>query len=144
MKVIKTKIEINAPADKVWSVLVNFSDYSKWNPFIVSSEGNPIKGTHLINKMKNGDKIFTFKPVLKEVEVNNKLSWLGHLFIPGLFDGFHYFKIEEIETNKVTLEQGESFKGILTGMMMKSIGEQTRNGFIAMNNALKERVETLN
>ncbi|MCG8697794.1 MAG: SRPBCC domain-containing protein, partial [Bacteroidales bacterium] len=75
---------------------------------------------------------------------NYKLSWLGHLFIPGLFDGLHYFKIEEVETNKVILEQGESFKGILAGMMMKSIGEQTRKGFVAMNNALKERVETLN
>lgn len=28
-----TRIEINAPIEKVWEVLLNFTDYPNWNPF---------------------------------------------------------------------------------------------------------------
>ncbi len=36
---VQTRIEIEAPANDVRAVLLNFDDYPEWNPFIVEAEG---------------------------------------------------------------------------------------------------------
>ena len=40
-----------------------------------------------------------FKPKILEIEQGRKLSWLGSLGIPYLFDGNHSFYIEQIDAN---------------------------------------------
>ncbi|WKN40766.1 SRPBCC domain-containing protein [Tunicatimonas pelagia] len=141
MKELTTEIIINASAKRVWQVLTNFSAYQEWNPFIVSSSGKALKGSRLTNQMKQGDKTMTFSPKLISVEENRRLEWLGHLWIPGIFDGHHIFVIEEIAPQQVKLIQQEKFSGLLRGLIMKQAGETTQAGFIAMNRALKERAE---
>ena len=73
---------------------------------------------------------------------NKAFEWLGSLPIPGVFNGHHYFRIEELSNGQVKFIQGEDFSGLLAGLIMRQIGEQTRQGFIAMNKALKERAES--
>ncbi len=141
MKELTTEIIINAPRTIVWQVLTDFSRYADWNPFIVSSEGQAVVGTRLVNRMQQGDKTFTFKPTLTRVEEAGYLEWLGHLIIPGLFNGRHYFRLEEIKLRVTKLTQGEHFSGILKGIILKSVAERTRAGFIAMNRTLKQRAE---
>ena len=141
MKELTTEIIINASAEQVWSVLTDFSAYQQWNPFIVGSSGTAVEGTRLTNQMKQGEKVMTFTPKLLKVEENRYLEWLGRLWIPGLFDGNHIFMIEELRPNQVKLTQKEKFSGILRGMVMKQIGDTTREGFVSMNRALKERAE---
>jgi len=141
MKELTTEIIINASAEQVWHVLTDFAAYHEWNPFIVSSAGKAVEGTRLTNQMKQGDKAMTFKPKLVKVEENRRLEWLGHLWVPGLFDGHHIFIIEELGPQQVKLTQKEKFSGLLRGLVMKQIAETTQAGFIAMNRALKERAE---
>jgi hypothetical protein len=141
MKELTTEIIINASAEQVWHVLTDFAAYHQWNPFIVSSSGKALEGTRLTNQMKQGDKTMTFTPKLIRVEENHRLEWLGHLWIPGLFDGHHIFIIEELGPQQVKLTQKEKFSGLLRGLVMRQIAETTQAGFIAMNRALKERAE---
>lgn len=141
MKELTTEIIINASAERVWQVLTNFSAYEAWNPFIVSSSGKAVEETRLTNQMKQGDKTMTFSPKITKVTENHRLEWLGHLWVPGLFDGHHIFVIEEIAPPQVKLIQQEKFSGLLRGIVMKQIAESTRAGFVAMNRALKERAE---
>jgi len=141
MKELTTEIIINASAERVWQVLTNFSSYQEWNPFIVSSSGKAVEGTHLTNQMKQGDNTMTFSPKLVKVEKNHRLEWLGHLWVPKLFDGHHIFVIEELAPQQVKLIQEEKFNGLLRSLIMKQIAESTRAGFVAMNRALKERAE---
>jgi hypothetical protein len=63
------------------------------------------------------------------------------LFIKGLFDGHHYFEIEELMPHQVKLSHGEYFSGLLSASILKKIAEDTRNNFIRMNNALKQQAE---
>lgn len=44
MKSLETEIIINAPADKVWNILVDFDSYPEWNPFILSFDGEISEG----------------------------------------------------------------------------------------------------
>ncbi|MGB3589119.1 MAG: SRPBCC domain-containing protein [Tunicatimonas sp.] len=141
MKELITEIIINASAERVWQVLTDFPAYQEWNPFIVNSSGKAIAGTRLTNQMKQGEKTTTFKPKLVKVEENRRLEWLGHLWVPGLFDGHHIFIIEELAPQQVKFVQQEKFSGLLRSLIMKQIAESTQAGFVAMNRALKEQAE---
>jgi len=138
---IKTEIVINAPAERVYQTLTDLADYENWNPFIVKSEGTAEKGRKIKNTMKNGEKLMTFSPKVLIAEKNFAFEWLGSLIIPGLFDGHHYFRIEKISNNQTNLIHGENFSGLLSGFILRKIGEQTRENFIKMNRALKAEAE---
>ncbi len=145
MKSIHTEIEIKASAEKVWSILTDFEHYGDWNPFIQKISGEAIKGGKLKAELHlPNSKPMTFKPTCLAAEENVEFRWLGHLLIPGIFDGEHIFKIKSIGENHVKFVQSENFKGILVGMMWKSINEKTVQGFEIMNRALKERAEADN
>src|ERR687898_2006844 len=70
-----------------------------------------------------------------------ELRWLGHLFVPGLFDGEHSLSIQPLEENRVRFVQREAFKGLLVPLFARSLDNNTRRGFEEMNRALKERAE---
>lgn len=140
-KNIATEILINATKEKVWAILTDFGNYKSWNPFMIDSSGQAVVGTKLVNTMKSKDREMKFKPTILTVKQYEYFDWLGSLFFKGLFDGHHYFKIEDVGNGQVKLTQGENFSGILSGMIMRSIGEDTKNNFVNMNNALKQRAE---
>jgi hypothetical protein len=141
MKNLQTEIIINASAEKVWNILMDFEKFPVWNPFIVKINGQPRVGAALRVELKNGNGVSVFKPKVLTAEINKTFEWLGSLPIPGIFNGQHYFKIEAISSNQIKFIHGENFSGLLAGLIMKQIGEQTLHGFIAMNKALKERAE---
>lgn len=140
-KRINTEIIINASAETVWSILTDLAAYPQWNPFIIKIEGTLQKGNRLRNTLKNGNKTIVFKPVIQEVTPMVSFSWLGSLFVKGLFDGRHFFIIEPIAPNQIKLIHGEDFSGILSTMILKKIGDDTRENFVRMNHALRARAE---
>ncbi len=83
----------------------------------------------------------TFRPTVLKAEPNRELRWLGHLIVPGLFDGEHIFALESVAPNRVKFIQREEFRDILVSLMLRFIGENTQRGFEAMNHALKIEAE---
>jgi len=143
MKQIETQITIDASPENVWQVLTNFDEYLSWNPFIKSIEGNLIKGSKLTVEIQPENmKPQIFKPTVISIEKNHQFSWLGHLWVKGLFDGNHYFELKP-KGNKTIFVHGEKFSGIMVPLIISMIGENTKKDFIAMNEALKAKVESL-
>jgi hypothetical protein len=135
---IQSKIEIDAPASTVRSVLYKFDDYPTWNPFIVKVDGLVQEG---------GDVTVTVKPVGKDQlsgkttiisKTDNRLEWRGSLAIPGLFTGDHEFIIESIDANRTMFYQNEKMSGLIIPFF--NINPE-RAGFAAMNEALKQKAE---
>ncbi|RYZ20119.1 MAG: SRPBCC domain-containing protein [Chitinophagaceae bacterium] len=141
-KSIKTEIVINASKEKVWQILTDFSNYPTWNPFIVSIKGDLLRSKRLVNTLASGSKTYVFKPKILSIVQNQYFDWVGKLFISGLFDGHHYFEIDELSPNQIKFTQGEYFSGILSNYILKKIGDETRNNFVRMNAALKAKAET--
>lgn len=142
MKELKTETTINASVDQVWSVLMEHDKYDTWNPFIKKISGKAERGEKLEVLLQSGpDKTMNFTPTVLLNEENNEFRWLGHLFVKGLFDGEHYFKLEAIGPNKTRFVHGENFSGLMVSVLLKMIGKDTLNGFESMNEALKKRVE---
>ena len=140
-KRIETSIEVNASADCVWQVLVDFPSYSRWNPFIKSVDGQATAGNRLTVRLQPpGGMAMTFRPRVLVASPGRELRWIGRLLVPGLFDGEHRFVIERTGSDTCRLTQGETFTGILVGLFGKSL-HATADGFDQMNQALKARVE---
>ncbi|MEK6481969.1 SRPBCC domain-containing protein [Catalinimonas sp. 4WD22] len=140
MKELKTEIILNAPKEQIWKVLTDFPNYGSWNPFIVSIEGKPVLHSRLKNTLMSKGKPMVFKPVITRLEENKVFEWLGSGFL-GTFKGRHYFILEKLGDGKTKLIHGEQFSGLLSGPILKMIGDDTLLNFQSMNKALKERVE---
>jgi hypothetical protein len=142
MKELHTEIEIDAPSERVWELITDFASYPQWNPFIRSISGQPTPGERLEVRLEPpGGRGMTFKPKVLNVEPNRELRWLGHVLVPGLFDGEHSFAIQPLEENRVRFAQREAFRGLLVPLFARSLDNNTRRGFEEMNRALKERAE---
>ena len=81
------------------------------------------------------------RPTVQAATPSQELRWLGHLGIPGLFDGEHRFRIEALGTDRARFVQEERFSGLLAPLVFRFIERGTRQGFEAMNQALKARAE---
>ena len=139
---IQTEIEMDAPADRVWSVLTDFAAYPSWNPFVTRIEGDLAKGARLlVHVQPPGGSGMTFRPRLTDVQKGKSLAWLGRLGIRGLFDGAHRFEITSLGDGRCRFVHAEHFAGLLVPLLRKSLDGPTRQGFIAMNEAMKARAE---
>ena len=143
MKRIRTEIEIEASAERVWQVLTDLAAFPDWNPFIQRAKGEVEVGEQLEVFIQPPDgRAMTFKPKVVKAEPNRELRWRGRLWMPGLFDGEHAFIIEPLGPGRVRFEQGEAFGGILVPLLaFMGLFIKTERGFQEMNRALKARAE---
>lgn len=142
MKQLYSEIEIQATPENVWPILTDFANFPQWNPFIHRAGGELKAGSRLeVYIQPPGGSGMTFRPTVLKVEPQREFRWLGHLIIPGLFDGEHIFAIEPLGPDRVKFVQREEFRGILVSLMLRFIGQNTRRGFEAMNQALKIEAE---
>ena len=133
-----TEIQINATPERVWRLLTDFASYPQWNPFIRRASGKPEKGEKLeVYLQPEGAGGMTVRPIVLTSERGRELRWLGHLLLPGLFDGEHIFTIEPLATGGVRLIQHEIFTGLFVSLLAHRLDTETRRGFEDMNHALK-------
>lgn len=141
-KEIKTEILINALPEKVWAIFSDFNNYPNWNPFIKSLAGDVKVGNKITVKIEPyNSKPMTFKPKVLAFEANKEMRWIGHLLFAGLFDGRHQFELIDNGNGTTTFKQSEVFKGILMPFFSKKKMGNTRKGYEAMNQKLKELAE---
>jgi hypothetical protein len=142
-KELRTTIEINASASRLWTVLTDFNRYNEWNPFIRSIHGKAKRGEQLkvIIQPPGGNEMI-FRPVILALQPERELRWIGRLILPGIFDGEHWFQIEPITEGRIRVSHCEIFSGLLVPLLWSKLEVQTRQGFEMMNQALKKRVES--
>ena len=124
MKELHSEIEIDASAERVWRLLTDFASYPEWNPFIRSISGQPTPGERLEVRIEPpGGRGMTFRPTVLTAEDNRELRWLGHLLVPGLFDGEHSLTIQPLGENRARFVQREAFKGLLVPLFTAPCSE---------------------
>lgn len=144
MKELRTEIEIEASAERVWQVLANLDKYPEWNPFIHHAIGKAEVGGKAEITFKSGTKEMTLHCTVLKAEPNRELRWRYHVGLPFLFQGEHSFVIEPAGDNRVHFIDREVFTGLLVSSQAKDIDTNSRQGFEAMDKALKARAETSN
>lgn len=141
MRTLHTEIGVLAPAAKVWSILIDTGAWAEWNPFL-RLEGRVAVGERVtITLSPPGGRPMTLRPAIVRLEPGREFRWLGRLGIPGIFDGEHGFRVVPEDVGRCRFEQFETFRGLLVAPILWMVGGATRQGFEAMNRALKARAE---
>src|SRR2546428_4374478 len=138
---LRTEIEIDAPAERLWSVLLDFGRFPDWTPSSRSFRGQALVGSRLqVLLGASGTRPMRFRPTVKAVVPTRELRWLGRLGLPRLFDGEHIFQIEPLGPTRAQFVQRERFRGLFVPLLARSLNRDARRGFEEMNRALRERV----
>jgi hypothetical protein len=139
---VDTSIEIAASAERVWSLLMDFPCYGRWNPFVRSIEGDASPGQTLrVFIQPPGARGMWFRPRVLVNEPRREFRWRGKVLVSGVFDGEHFFRLEPGPAGGLVFHQGELFSGLLVPFFRRALDGPTRQGFMAMNEALKRTAE---
>jgi hypothetical protein len=142
LKEVRSEIEINSYPESVWKILIDFSTYEQWNPFINKIIGLPTEGNRIEIYIETpSGKSRKYSPRITKVEEGSELRWFGKSSLPGFLNAEHIFTIEELQPERVRFIQREVFNGLLTRLFGKGLDTDVRQGFQNMNDALKKRAE---
>ena len=136
--------EIDAPAETVWKALTDLERFHEWNPFIKKASGTPAVGATVVLRVQSSLPLplpLVFRPRILVCDKDRELRWRGHFVHAWLASGDHWFTLEPLGKERTRLIQHEIFTGLLPPLAARLLAREARLGFLAMNQALKERVE---
>jgi hypothetical protein len=141
-KEIRSEFIVNANADKIWNVLIDFSHYREWNPFLIFVKGKIRAGSPLkIRAMFGNGSTMTFKPIVQKVLPASELRWKATVLKETLFSGEHYLILESLGFGKTKVIHGEIFSGLLSGLAFMLLENKLRDGINLMNKRLAYRAQ---
>jgi hypothetical protein len=143
MRSIHTEIGIMAPAARVWDILIATDQWPEWNPFARLSGRVAVGERIAVTLTPPGMRAMTMRPTIVKFEPGREFRWLGSLGVRGLFDGEHGLRVVPEDVGRCRFEHFETFTGLLVAPIMWMVGDATRQGFEAMNRALKTRAESV-
>jgi hypothetical protein len=139
VKEMSATIEIAAPPQAVWAVLVDLSRYPDWNPVFREAAGEIATGKRIRLRSvhpANG-RMMTVKPKIVSADPGTELRWASSL--PGIISGEHSFRLTAADGG-TRLVQSESFRGLLVPFSGKVL-DRVQASFRSLNEAIKKRAE---
>lgn len=120
-------IQINAPVDKVYSLIANISDWPGWFAGVTEMQiqGAAEEGKPFIWKA-NG---YTITSKLHTVRTNADIGWTGKIWWINAVHNWHFVACPDGST-KVIVE--ESFEGPGSILMRKSLKRDMRNDLVGL------------
>jgi hypothetical protein len=137
---IQADIWIERPPEDVWKVLAATSEYGSWNPMISRMSGELREGNIIEFVEGSATDGMVFHPTILVAKPGKELTWMGHVWFPGIFDGEHSFTLDGTGS-RTHFIQRERFSGWLVGRLTKGILVETEHQMAEMNFELKKRVE---
>jgi hypothetical protein len=139
VKEMSATIEIAAPPQAVWAVLVDLSRYPDWNPVFREATGEIAAGKRIRLRSvhpANG-RMMTVKAKIVSADPGTELRWASSL--PGIISGEHSFRLTAADGG-TRLVQSETFRGLLVPFSGKVLA-RAQASFGSLNEAIKKRAE---
>ena len=144
---ISTELVLPTSPEQSWSVLTDFEQYPKWNPYLTRVEGKLRAGERVSFTLvdENFPEPLDLTAQLGEVLPDLRFYWVGRIGVQGLFDTRHVFELLPREDGGTDLHHYEEFRGIIPALLpnTRQRKAKTRRAFESMNQALLERLQTL-
>jgi uncharacterized protein YndB with AHSA1/START domain len=140
-RVYVAEVEIDAPPDAVWRVLVDFDAYPRWNPFTIAAKTTLAIGAPIDMRVKMSELGVTVsqRETIRAVDAPRRLVW-GMRMLGGAV------RAERVQT--LTVERGrtryrteDTIEGPLGVLVFALFGRSIERGFTAMAAALRTEVE---
>ncbi len=147
MKLVRSEIEINAPAQKIWNIIIDFEHYPEWNTF------TPRLGVKriVVGEEFTLDCQMTEKQLLKDEHEaflvyepeKYKISWgtsrtRGR---PGI-KSFRWQICEPLDDRRTHFINYEEFHGVLTPVVNLLYSKKLQRAYDRYCQALKKRAES--
>jgi len=138
MRIVETRFSVPQSPDLVWSVLIDYPSYARWNSFMRAASGEVDVGKKLTVtiSMSSGRKM-SFRPKLLVVDQHRELRWRGRLIIKSLLDGAHSWVLSRNASGGTDIVHGETFKGLLVWIIKP---EELKVEFERMNRDMTAEV----
>ncbi len=139
---IRTHIDIEAPALRIWDILIDLERYHEWNPFIVDARGRIAPDAHFeVRPRATGGRQVTFVPQVTDYQEGREFTWTGAFYRRWFALGDHTFRLTPYAHDHVRLDHDERIYGVGSLLVWLIAKRQIRIGFESMNQALKLRAE---
>jgi len=138
---IATECVIEAPAARVWHILLETGEYPRWNPFILELHGPLQPGARIKFRFDMRGLRAWARATVLVVREERELRWRGHLVFDWLFRAEHYHLVESRPGSGVNFRHGEIFSGALMPLVRLLLRRGAPPVYDAVNAALKRRAE---
>jgi hypothetical protein len=138
MKAFYAEIEIDAPAEVVWSHITDLAGYGKWHAIIPSISGELHEGALLEMRVSGVE-----RPLRGEVlrlDPGRELSMLA-LWPLGLVRPVHTQRVEPTDTGRTRYVCQETFRGLLVPFLASTLERNVGLLYRATCEGLKAYVE---
>ena len=138
---IEDRIGIQAPAEVIWQVVYDLARWPEWNPTYPKAQGQIRIGDTLdLTLALPGQPEQALKAKVLDWVPNEQLHWRLTL-LGGLIKTLRYIEITPLTEVACIVDNGEIFGGLMGPSLGRRMARPVRQGFKAMNEALKTRAE---
>jgi uncharacterized protein YndB with AHSA1/START domain len=137
------EITINAPAEVVWEVLVDFDNYHVWNDFCPGIDAQLEMGSPVVMQVDLGNGPQPQTEYITRLEPPHVITWSMENK-PG--DPVHADRsqyVTPIDDTSCTYLTVDEFSGEAVASMMEAFGKAMEDGFNRCARGLKTRAEAL-
>jgi uncharacterized protein YndB with AHSA1/START domain len=137
------EIVINAPAELVWEVILDFDNYGLWNTFCPSMKGKPVVGSplHMMVDMGNGPQLQV--EYVTKVEPIHTIVWSMENKPGDPIHADRTQRVTPIDDSSCRYWSVDEFSGEFAGPMLEQMGKLVEKGFNDCARDLKQRAEGL-
>ncbi|MET0287654.1 MAG: SRPBCC family protein [Polyangiales bacterium] len=140
----RSEAEIDAPAERIWDVLVDLEGYPAWNPYTVAMRSTLEVGEPMIMSVKMSP-LLTIEQTehIRLIEPGHKICWGIETETPELNSGERCQWLEPLPDGRTRYVTEDLIEGSLNPTVTLLFGDAVRDGFEAVATALKEHVESM-
>ncbi len=140
--VYSDRVEINAPQQRVWDILMDIDRYPQWNPFtekVVTNfkPGNPVE-LH-VNLPRRGKRLQ--REFITGVHPPHKLGWGMNMLHDSLLRARRWQTVEPLAEDRCCYHTEDHLSGLLCPLVRWLYFQSMADGFNSMAYALKQRAE---
>lgn len=141
-KVFATRVDIDAPAERVWSILADLDRYPQWNPFTVRIETDFVVGHPIVLHVSfDGAKPIKQKEILRCWAPGEQLRWSMTIGPAWLFRAQRVQRVEVLGPARCRYISEDAFAGVFSPIVELLYGGKVQRGFDAMGTALARRAQ---
>ncbi|GAA5084672.1 SRPBCC domain-containing protein [Nocardia iowensis] len=141
--VIDATVEIDAPAELVWQVIIDFPRYGEWNPFVSECRSSLVPGEPIDMLVHLGPRPRRQREWIRSHTPGRELSYAMKPVPLGALHSLRSHTVTPLEDGRARYESHFELAGWLSPVVVALLGKRLQRGFASMTAGIKEQAESL-